>query len=87
MLIDKFKTCKDCPDRCVSPNCHMTCEGYLHRVKAGEAIRKEKAIEREVLSERDETYHTLFNNTVRSAAFKRRARYRNPENLERARRA
>lgn len=87
MLIDKFKTCKDCPDRCVSPNCHMTCEGYLHRVKVGEAIREEKAIKREIISERYETYLSLLDNTVRSAAFKRRARYRSPENLERARRA
>lgn len=21
--------CKNCPDRCVEPNCHMTCEKYL----------------------------------------------------------
>ncbi len=28
---DKFKSCKDCPDRCADPNCHDTCEGYQKR--------------------------------------------------------
>ena len=27
--MDKYKTCKDCPDRCVG--CHSTCEGYISR--------------------------------------------------------
>lgn len=30
---DKSKTCKDCPDRTVIPNCHDDCEGYLERCK------------------------------------------------------
>lgn len=25
----KEKTCKDCRDRTIEPNCHMTCEKYL----------------------------------------------------------
>lgn len=29
MAIDKYKSCKDCPDRCVG--CHSTCEGYISR--------------------------------------------------------
>lgn len=42
-MIDKFKTCKDCPDRTIQPNCHTTCEGYLARCKKNEEIRKAKA--------------------------------------------
>ena len=30
-MFDKYKSCKDCPDRTVEPNCHTTCEGYLFR--------------------------------------------------------
>lgn len=33
MAIDKFKTCQNCPDRSIHPNCHNTCEGYLARKK------------------------------------------------------
>ena len=29
--MDKFKSCQDCPDRSIEPNCHETCEGYLFR--------------------------------------------------------
>lgn len=32
-MVDKYETCKDCPDRVVQPNCHSTCEGYLARRK------------------------------------------------------
>ena len=39
---DKFKTCQNCPDRTVKPNCHTTCEGYLERCKKFEAIREAK---------------------------------------------
>lgn len=43
--MDKFKTCKDCPDRTVDPNCHDSCEGYKYRqdkkAKINEAKRKE----------------------------------------------
>lgn len=31
LVTDKFKTCKDCRERRADPNCHSTCEGYLHR--------------------------------------------------------
>ena len=31
--MNKYETCKDCPDRTVQPNCHMTCEGYEARQK------------------------------------------------------
>lgn len=37
-MIDKFKTCQNCPDRCIEPNCHTTCEGYLARKKMYEKI-------------------------------------------------
>ena len=40
--IDKFKTCKGCPDRSIHPNCHTSCEGYLHRVERQEAINKKR---------------------------------------------
>lgn len=36
--IDKSKTCKDCPDRTVFPNCHDACEGYLERCNKRKAI-------------------------------------------------
>lgn len=39
-MIDKFKTCKDCPDRSISPNCHNTCEGYLERCRKNEERKK-----------------------------------------------
>ena len=39
--MNKYKTCKDCPDRTVQPNCHMTCEGYKARQRQRqEADRK-----------------------------------------------
>lgn len=41
--------CKDCPDRVVEPNCHMTCEKYIafqemcrERIKAREYEREYK---------------------------------------------
>ena len=47
MGIDKFKTCQNCPDRSIHPNCHNTCEGYLARqrqIKKIKAARKEDII-------------------------------------------
>lgn len=41
-MIDKYKTCKDCPDRCISPNCHSTCEGYIYRTEKREKIKAER---------------------------------------------
>lgn len=35
---DKSKTCKDCPDRTIFPNCHDTCEGYSERCSQRKAI-------------------------------------------------
>lgn len=35
---DKFKTCKDCPDREVG--CHSKCEGYLDRRNNIDEINK-----------------------------------------------
>lgn len=44
--MNKFKTCKDCPDRVVEPNCHDTCKGYKARqeqnAKLVEAKRKDR---------------------------------------------
>ena len=42
---DKKKSCKDCPDRTVEPNCHMTCEFHLERVAKTEKIRIAKEME------------------------------------------
>lgn len=44
---NKFKTCQDCQDRSIDPNCHATCEGYLHRRKIYDNMRDEKKVERE----------------------------------------
>ena len=39
--MNKFKTCKACPDRVVG--CHSTCEGYQFRCKEREEfLRKER---------------------------------------------
>lgn len=44
--MNKFKTCKDCPDRTVEPNCHDKCKGYKARqeqnAKLVEAKRKDR---------------------------------------------
>lgn len=41
-VCDKFVTCKNCPDRTVEPNCHMTCEGYIFRCEKTIKLREEK---------------------------------------------
>ena len=41
-MIDKFKTCLNCPDRSINPNCHTACEGYIHRCKLNEERRKKR---------------------------------------------
>lgn len=42
---DKDKTCKDCPDRTIEPNCHETCEGYKKRQKKQEKINEARRME------------------------------------------
>ena len=42
---NKFISCKNCPHRTAEPNCHTTCEGYLHRKKL--ATEKRKLIDQE----------------------------------------
>ena len=39
---DKFKTCKDCPDRCVDPKCHDKCEGYKYRCEKNAKVKAER---------------------------------------------
>lgn len=34
--------CKDCPDRTVEPNCHMTCEAYLESKAKMELVKAAK---------------------------------------------
>lgn len=41
--MDKFKTCKDCPDRKL--HCHSTCEGYIKRNEEAEKVRNKRANE------------------------------------------
>lgn len=38
MSFDKYKTCKDCPDRSVNPACHDTCDGYKFRCQKQKEI-------------------------------------------------
>ena len=38
--MDKYKTCKGCPDRAVG--CHADCEGYKSRCQEREEIRKKE---------------------------------------------
>ena len=40
--------CKDCKDRCVEPNCHTTCSGYLEfKAKIAAVREKELAFKNE----------------------------------------
>lgn len=39
---DKDKTCKDCPDRTIEPNCHEICEGYKKRQKKQQLANKRR---------------------------------------------
>lgn len=69
-MIDKYKTCKDCPDRSV--RCHNTCEGYLERVKHNKELaerRRKEAIMKE--------YEFEKNNKIRIKATKDFQRSRN----------
>ena len=50
---DKYKSCSGCPDRTIYTdddehvNCHMTCEGYLHRQQQNEELKQAKAADKE----------------------------------------
>lgn len=44
---NKFNSCADCPDRSVSPNCHVTCEGYLFRSRRREELKEKKKRDQE----------------------------------------
>ena len=37
--------CKGCPDRSVSPNCHMSCERYIAYQQYREQIRAARAVD------------------------------------------
>ena len=66
--MDKFKTCKDCPDRTVEPNCHMTCEGYQFRWEEAEKVRNERL---KILNDND--YEFIRNERIKAY----RERFRN----------
>lgn len=58
-MIDKYKTCKDCPDRIMG--CHSTCEGYLQRKQHNKKIadeRKSDAIMSGYEFDQNSKYHT-----------------------------
>lgn len=40
-MFDKFKTCQNCPDRTVEPNCRTDCAGYLFRVEVRRRMRED----------------------------------------------
>lgn len=40
--MDKYKSCENCPDRTVEPNCHTTCEGYLFRCEQNRKKKERK---------------------------------------------
>lgn len=35
---NKFVSCEDCPDRCINPNCHSVCRGYIFRSQKRQKI-------------------------------------------------
>lgn len=39
-MTPKLSPCKDCPDRTVEPNCHMTCERYKKQVEEHEKSKE-----------------------------------------------
>lgn len=58
--------CKDCPDRVVEPNCHMTCERYKEFQAYRQAIIDSRKDEREYRDYRrgiqkrvDKAYETM----------------------------
>lgn len=50
---------RDCENRCVEPNCHMTCEAYLNWRKSVDRQR-EAAIEyrKDILAKKKRVYQT-----------------------------
>lgn len=42
--------CKDCPDRTVEPNCHMTCEAYLTEKAESERIKSARIREAQIIA-------------------------------------
>lgn len=52
----KFRTCQNCPDRSVEPNCHMTCEGYLFRC---EKLKKAKEGREDTIEYYDFKKHSI----------------------------
>ena len=72
-MIDKFKTCQNCPDRSINPPCHDTCEGYLHRVEKHRQISEKQKFENDISdyrfnrmrrAEKDRKRHKRFNGRV-----------------------
>lgn len=65
---DKYKTCKDCPDRSVDPPCHDNCEGYKARCeKQAEINRNRRA---------SKTVPTAQREKVRINYYKRKKKYK-----------
>lgn len=81
-MIDKFKTCQNCPDRCIEPNCHNTCEGYLARKKRFEKISEERR-DRRIISNLAFTPNCF--SPGKRLTVRQWRNYHSEENLERSR--
>lgn len=54
---NKFVSCQDCPDRCIDPNCHNTCRGYMFRAEEREKIIARKRKERDYFNFKKDAIH------------------------------
>ena len=69
---NKFKSCKDCPDRCAEPNCHDTCEGYIHRTNEWHSQKEERMRNIELW----EYKHERINADIQRRRHQKRKRYK-----------
>ena len=68
--MDKFKTCKACPDRVVG--CHSTCEGYQFRCKEREEfLRKERESKFKPTAQREKTHINYYKKQKKYKIYKR----------------
>ena len=51
VMFDKYKTCKNCPDRSIDPPCHETCEGYKARCQEQKRINDNRRASQKVPTE------------------------------------
>lgn len=80
--MDKYKTCKNCPDRSIHPNCHSTCEGYIHRMAEKEKRKEEERKQCRMASYKQSLY-TRLSGSGRSLGNKQARIFLSEENLKR----